>query len=99
MRAQLCLTLCDPMDCSPPGSSVRGIFPGKNTGMHCHFLLQGIFLTQGFNPSLLHWQAVFPTEPPGRGGLAPLKRGIWKTIFNFLPPPHFSSGYRVSLFL
>ena len=31
-------------------------FPGKNTGVVCHFLLQGIFLTQGSNPSLLHWQ-------------------------------------------
>ena len=34
-------------------------FPGKNTGGGCHFLLQGIFLTQGSNPSLLHWQADF----------------------------------------
>ena len=35
-------------------------FPGKNTGMGCHFLLQGIFPAQGLNPcllSLLHWQA------------------------------------------
>ena len=30
---QLRLTLCDPMDCSPPGSSVRGDSPGKNTGV------------------------------------------------------------------
>ena len=29
---QLCLTLCDPVDCSPPGSSVHGDSPGKNTG-------------------------------------------------------------------
>ena len=29
-------------------------FPGKNTGMGCHFLLQGIFPTQGSNPYLLH---------------------------------------------
>ena len=43
------------MDCSPPGSSVRGIdFPGKNTGVGCHFLLQGVFPTQGSNPSLFH---------------------------------------------
>ena len=41
--AQLCPTLCDPMDCSLPGSSVH--FPGKNTGEGCHFLLQGIFPT------------------------------------------------------
>ena len=32
-------------------------FPDKNTGESCHFLLQGIFLTQGSNPHLLHWQA------------------------------------------
>ena len=32
-------------------------FPGKNTGMGCHFLLQGIVLTQGLNLGLLHWQA------------------------------------------
>ena len=32
-----CPTLCNPMDCSPPGSSVQG----KNTGVGCHFLLQG----------------------------------------------------------
>ena len=59
---QFCLTLCDPMDCSPLGSSVHGIFPSKNTEVSCHFLLQGIFLTQGSNPYLLlgrwtlyHW--------------------------------------------
>ena len=49
-----CLTLCDPMDCSPPGSSVHGDSPGKNNGVGCHALLQGIFLTQGSNPGLLH---------------------------------------------
>ena len=44
---QSCLTLCEPMDCSLPGSSVHGDSPGKNTGMGCHVLLQGIFPTQG----------------------------------------------------
>ena len=51
--AQLCLTLGDPMDCSPPDSSVHGIFPCRNTGMGCHSFLQGIFPTQGSNPYLL----------------------------------------------
>ena len=41
--------------------------PGKNTGVGCQALLQGIFLTQGSNPyilCLLHWQACsLPTEP------------------------------------
>ena len=46
------LTLCDPLDCSPPVSSLWD-FSGKITGISCHFLLQGIFLTQGLNPCLL----------------------------------------------
>ena len=29
-------------------------FPGKDTGVGCHFLLQGIFPTQGSNPGILH---------------------------------------------
>ena len=52
--------LCKPMDCSPPDSSVHGNSLGKNTGVGCHFLLQGIFSTQGSNLCLLHllhWQA------------------------------------------
>ena len=46
---------CKPMDCSPPGSSVHGIdSPGKNTGVGCHALLQGLILCLS---CLLHWQA------------------------------------------
>ena len=52
--AQLCLTLSNPMDCSPPGSSIHGMFQAKNTGVGCHFLLQEMFLTQGLNPGLPH---------------------------------------------
>ena len=51
--AQSCPILCDPMDYSLPGSSIHGIFPGKNTGVGCHFLLQEIFPTQGLNLGLL----------------------------------------------
>jgi len=43
---------CNPMDCSPPGSSVHGILQ-ENTEVDCHFLLQGIFPMQGSNPCLL----------------------------------------------
>ena len=50
---QSCLSLCDPMDCGPPGSSVHEDSPGKNTGVGFHALLQRIFLTQGLNPRLL----------------------------------------------
>ena len=40
LAAQSCPTLCNPMDCSPPGSSVHGDSPGKSTGVSCHALLQ-----------------------------------------------------------
>ena len=50
--AQLCSTLCDPMNCSFPCYSIHGIF--QATGVSCHFLLQGIVSTQGLNPGLLH---------------------------------------------
>jgi len=56
--AQLCPTLCDPINCSPPGSSVHGNSPGKNTGVGCHALLQGIFPTQGSNVGLLHCRQI-----------------------------------------
>ena len=52
--AQLHPTLRNPADCNPPGSSVHGDSPGKNTGMGCHALLQRIFPTQGLNPGHPH---------------------------------------------
>ena len=45
-----CLTLCDPMDRSLDRLLCPRNFPGKNTGVGCRFLLQGIFPTQGSNP-------------------------------------------------
>ena len=51
---QSCLTLCNTIDYSPPGSSVHGDSPGKITGVGCHALLRGIFPTQGSNPGLPH---------------------------------------------
>ena len=51
--AVLCLavqsypTLCDLMDCSLPDSSVHGDYPGKDTGVGCHALLQATFPMQG----------------------------------------------------
>ena len=67
---------CDPIGCSLPGSSVHGIFQAKNIGLGCHFLLQGIFLTQQSNLGLLRcrqthyrlssegspWRCGFPTN-------------------------------------
>ena len=54
----LCPTLCDPMDCSLPGSSIHGILQAKNTRVGSHSLLQGIFPTQGLNPGLLHCRQI-----------------------------------------
>ena len=56
--AQSCPTLCNPVDCSPPGPSVHGDSPGKNTRVGCHALLQGIFPTQGSNPGLPHCRQI-----------------------------------------
>ena len=56
--AQSCPTLCNSMDCSPSGSSVSGDSPGKNTGVGCHALLQGIFPTQGLSPGVLHCRRI-----------------------------------------
>ena len=60
MHAQLCLTLSDSTDCSPPGSSLHGISWARILEWAAFYLLQGIFPTQGWNPHLphlLHWQA------------------------------------------
>ena len=56
-----CPALWDPMVCSLPGSSVHGDCPGKNTGVGCHFLHQGILPTQGSNLGLPHCrQTLYP---------------------------------------
>ena len=91
MHAQLlqsCLTLCDPMDYSPPGSSVHGDSPGKNTGVGSHALLQRIFPTQGSNLCLLclvHWQV----------GSLPLAT-IWEAhkliTYAYIPRFHFTQA-------
>ena len=65
---QSCPTLWDPVDCSPPGSSVYGASPGRNAGVGCHaLLLREIFPTQGLNPGLTHGsQILLPSEPAGK---------------------------------
>ena len=50
---QSCLTLCTPMRCSSPGSSVHADFPRKNFRVNYHALLQRIFPIQGLNSHLI----------------------------------------------
>ena len=69
---QSCLTLCDPM-----GSSVHGDSPGKNTGVGCHVLFQGIFLTQRSNLCLI--------SPALAGSSSPLAPHTITTISSLLP--------------
>ena len=59
-------TLCDSWDCSPPGSSVHEDSLGKNTGLGCHALLQGIFPTriELRSPALQADSSM--SEPPGK---------------------------------
>ena len=81
--AQLCLTLCNPMDCSPPGSSVHRDSPGKNTGMGCHALLQRIFPTQGLNPGLPHcWWILYHLSHQGSS------LGVGMLLNKTVPGPH-----------
>ena len=97
---QSCLTVCDPMDCSPPGSSVHGDSPGKNTGVGFHALLQGssqprdqtqvsIIAGEFFTVDSL------PSEPQGKPSEPPPKRyspfgwslkpiALWKQQFPLL---------------
>ena len=84
---QSCPTLCDPTDCSLPGSSVHGILQAR-TGVGCHALLQGIFLTQGSNLCFLHllrWQACsLPLAPPGKPTEKKLDESSLGSHFTFL---------------
>ena len=52
--AQSCLTLCNPMDCSPPGSSIHGILQARILEWVAISFSRGIFPTQGSNPGLPH---------------------------------------------
>ena len=55
------------MDCSPPGSFALEDSPGKNAGVGCHALLQGVLPKSGIEPRSPAWQAdSLPAEPPGK---------------------------------
>ena len=65
--AESCWTLLRAHKLSPLISFCLWDFPGESTGVGCHFLLQGILLTQGSNLSLPHCRkTLLPSEPPGK---------------------------------
>ena len=89
-----CLTVCDPVDCSPPGSSVHGIFPGKNTGVGSHFLLQGISPIQGLNRGLPHCRQILNhLNHQGSHCKATLPQFFkLRSFSNYAPPGHEALG-------
>ena len=64
--AQSCPILSNPLGCSLPGSSVHGLLQAGILEWVAIFLLQGIFPTQGSNPSLLHQQVGSLSAEPSR---------------------------------
>ena len=92
------LTLCNPLNCSPSGSTVHGNSPGKIFGVGCHVLLQEIFLTQRSNGhllNLLHWQTdPFTIEPPGKCFCTQThKSSFWLDHLSLLSLVYFSLIY------
>ena len=88
---QSCPTLCDPMDCSPPGSCVHGVSPGKNTRLGCHAFLRRIFPTQGLNPGLPHcWWILYYLSH--RGSPFWSRRWVWR---HRALPCLFSSQWKI----
>ena len=83
---QSCPTLSSPMDCSHQ-APLSWDSPGKNTEVGCHAFFQGIILTQGLNPSLLHllhWQA----------GSLPLASTTWEAP---TPPRNIKKHFTLKL--
>ena len=74
-----CVQLFNRMDCSPPGSSVHGASPGKNTGVSCHALLQGVFSTPGSEPVSLTSLAL-------PGGIFTTRATYVQTHQSLIPP-------------
>ena len=85
--AQSQLALCNPLDCSLPSSCLSD-FPGKNPGVDCHFLFQGIFPIQGSNLRLLHLlHHQVDSSPLSHWGIF-TKSKIRTAIHTLIGPPH-----------
>ena len=88
---RLCLTFWDPMDCSPPSSSVHGDSPGKNTGVGSLSLLQGTFPTQGWKPGLPHCRQIL-YQLSHKGSPRILGVGSLSLLQGNLPNPGIEPG-------
>ena len=89
--AQLCPTLLQPHGLWPTRLLCPWDSPGKNTGVGCHFLLQGMFPTQGSNPGLLHCRQSLLSEPPGEPSTGFHTPKNWEfRISEFKKHTHFS---------
>ena len=75
-----CVQLCDPMNYRLPSRLLcPWNSPGKDTGVGCHSLLQGIFPTWGLNPGLLHWrQILYQLSHQGSLNLKNLRSSFFK---------------------
>ena len=83
--SQSCPTLCDPIDHRPTRLLCPWNTPGKNAGVGCHALLQGIFPTNGSNPGLLHcWQILYHLSHLGIPVLKYLEVTKWYWCLNIL---------------
>ena len=70
---QSCLTLCDPMDCSLPGSSVHGIFQARILEWVAISFSRRSSQHLALNPGVWHCrQTLLPSEPPGNSPYAPM---------------------------
>ena len=90
----LCLTLCNPMDCSLPGSSVHGNSPGKNTGWSgLSFPSQGDLPNSGIKPGSPAWQEdSLPAEPQGKPCVPQLINLPSRSNFQFSGPVSSTSS-------
>ena len=94
MHAQSCSTLCDSMTVAHQDPLSMGFFSGKNTGVGCHFFLQGIFPTQGSNSGLLHCRWILYLLSQQRSPARTLTRNKRSRVFCTANPVDRSPSIR-----
>ena len=94
---QSCLTLCDPVDCSPPGSSVHGILQARVLEWVAIPFPRGIFPNQELNSRLLHWQAGSLLSESNSNKIAKQKKWSSTQVHseNLQSPPNLAGHMRI----